>query len=114
MVAELGIGACSIVGALVGMASTGFGTSPLQDFATGFTQRQVGVAMRVGAINKALAGLQAIVAARDNGGVNAVHIHSQTIVEYVTLAVEIFAPSLDTIIDNTAVQLVNVFEALLK
>ena len=70
--------------------------------------------MRIGAVDEAGAGVLAVVAARNHGGVHAVHVHGQAGVEHVALAVEILAPGLDAVLDDAAVQLVHVLETLLQ
>ena len=112
MVAGLGVDAGAVVGALGGVLCAGFGTGSLQGFAAGLAEGQMGVAVRVGAVDEPDTELPAVVAVRNYGGIHAVHVHGHTSVEHVALAVEILAPGFDAVLDDAAVQLVHVLETL--
>ena len=114
MVAELGIGAGTVVGALVGVLGANRGARPSQLLATAFAEQQVSVAVRVGAVDEAIVGLLAVLAAGNNRGIDMIHIYGHAGVEYVALAVEVLAARLDAILDNAAVQLVHVLETLFE
>ena len=103
VVAEPGIGAGTIINALIGVLGAGRGAGSLQLLAAGFAERQVGMAVRVGAVYETVAGLLTVLATLKNDRVHAVHVHGYAVIEYVALAVKILAPGLNTVLDNAAV-----------
>ena len=114
VVAELGIGAGAVVGAFGGVGGAGGGAGALQLFAAGRAHQHMDVAVRVGAVHEAVAGLLAVLAMRNHRGVNPVYLHGHAVVEDVALAVEVLAARLEAVFDDAAVELVHVFKTLFQ
>src|SRR5690606_19286815 len=78
------------------------------------TNRKVLVAAWIGTVYHTVAIGVANMAFGDHLGVDRIDIHRYSIVKYVTLAFEVFPSSFHSVLDDTAVQLVDVLKTLFQ
>lgn len=111
---QLNIVPRSIIRSLSGVLLTSLRAAPVHFPATFLTLREVLVTLRIGTINHVVGSHAAIPTGGHHRRIDGIHFYGYPVVEHVALSLEVLTAHFLTILDDTAMELVHLFESLLQ